>query len=85
MINAFAKIGGDYQKKWGGEEGIEDEEGEIENESRERGERKKTEDRIDTDRYRYGIRVNNASIWHFDYRDQTRFSTPSAHRCARSY
>lgn len=36
MINAFAKIGGDYQKKWGGEEGIEDEEGEIENESRER-------------------------------------------------
>ena len=37
MIKAFAKIGGDYQKKWAGEEGIEDEEGEIENESRERG------------------------------------------------
>lgn len=37
MINAFAKIGGDYQKKWAGEEGIEDEEDEIENESREGG------------------------------------------------
>lgn len=36
MINAFAKIGGDYQKKWAGEEGIEDEKGEIENENRER-------------------------------------------------